>query len=149
MMNDDRAIENLLMRYAELIDSGDFEGVATLLKDCLMCSPVDKQGSRGYQSVLDTFRQSTRLYPDTGTPKTRHVVTNANIEIDSSRSRGLSRSYYTVFQGTEVLPLQPIVAGRYHDEFVREDEEWRFDKRLIIVDIMGDVSQHLLIDVPS
>ena len=28
------------------------------------------------------------------------------------------RSMYTVFQQTETLPMQAIIAGRYHDPFV-------------------------------
>jgi 3-phenylpropionate/cinnamic acid dioxygenase small subunit len=114
-----------------------------------MCSPVDLEGSRGYDSTLNTYRRATRLYPDTGTPKTRHVLSNIHIELDANAERGYSRSYYTVFQGTDCLPLQPIVAGRYHDEFLREGANWRFDKRTILVDLIGDLSQHLLIDIPA
>jgi hypothetical protein len=41
-----------------------------------------------------------------------------------------------------VLPLQPIVAGRYRDRFECVDGVWRFTSRHIIIDLMGDISHH-------
>ena len=58
-----------------------------------------------------------------------------------------SRCYYTVLQQTDVLALQPIIAGRYHDRFERIDGGWRFADRLIFSDLIGDLSQHLMVDV--
>ena len=55
-----------------------------------------------------------------------------------------------MLQQTPSLPLQPIIAGRYRDEFARTDNgEWYFTRRHIVVDLVGDVSQHLLIDLPE
>ena len=45
------------------------------------------------------------------------------------------------------MPLQPIVAGRYRDRFRRIDGEWWFDEREMGVEQIGDVSDHLLIDL--
>jgi hypothetical protein len=44
---------------------------------------------------------------------------------------------------TETLPLQPIVNGRYRDTFERVDGQWRYKHRVMIVEHVGDVSQHL------
>lgn len=148
-MDDYRALENLLVRYTELIDAGDFEGMSTLFHDCTLCSPADEQGVKGSAAVLETFNNSTRLYPDTGTPKTKHVLTNIFIEVNPGGERAASRSQYTVFQGTDSLPFQPIVAGRYHDEFAKTGQGWEFRRRTIFVDFMGDLSQHLLMEIPS
>ena len=143
-----RKIQNLVMHYAELIDGGDFSGVAELLKDCTICSPIDEGGIKGYQQVLDLFTASTRIFPDTGTPRTKHVLTNLIIELESEVAEvAFARSYYTVFQGTDQLPFQPIVAGRYHDEFEKIGDAWKFSRRNILVDFIGDVSQHLLVDI--
>ena len=86
---------------------------------------------------------ATRLYED-GTPRTKHVTTNAIIEVDDAAGNGSARSYYTVFQQTDELPLQPIICGRYHDTFHRLDGVWWFDTRIMFVDLVGDLSQHLL-----
>jgi hypothetical protein len=65
------------------------------------------------------------------------------IEIDAAAASATARSYFTVLQATPAVPLQPIVAGRYHDRFERRDGAWRFADRLIFVDLVGNVSDHL------
>ena len=56
---------------------------------------------------------------------------------------GAPQSYYCVVQATPALPLQPIIAGRYHDTFQVIDGQWWFATRTLFVDLMGDLSQHL------
>jgi hypothetical protein len=56
---------------------------------------------------------------------------------------------YTVFQQTETLPLQAIIAGRYHDRFERLEHGWAFTERRFFVDLVGDLSQHLTFDLPG
>ena len=47
-------------------------------------------------------------------------------------------------QATATLPLQVIAAGRYHDEFERENGIWRFSFRdYSMLDLKGDLSHHL------
>jgi hypothetical protein len=41
------------------------------------------------------------------------------------------------------LPLQVIVTGHYKDTFHLLDGVWWFDSRIMFVDQLGDVSQHL------
>ena len=65
------------------------------------------------------FTSTTRRYPD-GTPRTKHVTTNLIVEVDDDAGTATGRSYFTVLQAVPGLPLQPIVAGRYHDRFVRD-----------------------------
>ena len=77
-----------------------------------------------------------------GRPSTKHVITNVSVVSDGS-DVATARSYFTVLQATPDLPLQPIIAGSYHDEFARVDGAWRFSDRLIIVDLVGDLSQHM------
>ena len=91
------------------------------------------------------FRSTTIRYED-GTPRTKHVVTNPILDVDEVSGTAVCRSYYTVFQQTDTLALQPVVSGRYHDRFERVDGAWRFAERdYTKVDLMGDLSQHLRI----
>jgi hypothetical protein len=49
-----------------------------------------------------------------------------------------------VLQQTDELPLQSIVAGRYHDRFECVQGQSRFSYRdLTLIDMVGDVSHHL------
>ena len=146
MADSAREIENLLHSYAERIDGGDFDGLADLFAHGrILPSP---SGSRttaieGRAGVLAMYRAMTRLYPD-GTPRTRHVTTNAIVEVDEQTGTATARSYYTVFQQTDALPLQPIICGHYHDTFARIDGRWWFATRTMFVDLVGDLSHHLL-----
>ena len=146
-MDSHREIENLLYRYAELIDDGDLDGVARLFAHGEILAPAAISGARGFDAVLAMYRAATRLYPDNGTPHTRHVTTNAIIEVDEDTGRASARSYFTVFQAVEGFALQPVVAGRYHDEFERNDGRWRFTQRRMLPDLWGDLSRHLLQEI--
>jgi len=53
-----------------------------------------------------------------------------------------------VLQATDALPLQPIITGRYRDRFARDDVGgWRFAERRFFVDLVGDLREHLTIDL--
>ena len=82
------------------------------------------------------------LYED-GTPRTKHVTTNLILEVDENAGTAASRSYFTVLQQVGDAPLQPIVAGRYHDRFECVAGAWRFSERRIFIDLTGDLSRHL------
>lgn len=148
-MDHHRAIENLLYRYAELIDNGDLEGVARLFEHGEIRAPVASSSVKGYEEVLAMYHKSTRIYPETGTPRTRHLTSNAIIEVSEDGDSAEARSCFTVFQVTDSLPLQPIISGRYHDLFDRAHGKWRFRTRTMLPDLYGDLSQHLLYDAST
>ena len=142
-----RRIENLLHTYAELIDAGDLDGVAELFTHGRIHGQEDggpETVFEGREGVRKLYGFSTRIYEETGTPRTKHVTTNAIIEVDEEAGRATSRSYFTVLQATEALALQPIIAGRYRDTFHRLEGEWWFETRTMHVDLVGDLSHHLL-----
>ena len=110
---------------------------------------VGPEGARplGPDEMLETFRRTTIRHPD-GTLRTKHVITNPILEVDEERGTASCRSYYTVFQQTGTLALQPIISGRYQDRFERVEGRWRFCERdYTKVDLVGDLSQHLRIEV--
>ena len=72
------------------------------------------------------------------------MITNLVIEADEESGTASCRSYDTVFQATDALPLQPIFSGRYLDRFERVDGTWRFAHRHMVADHVGDLTHHLL-----
>lgn len=141
-------ITNLLYRYAELMDAGDLEGVARLFERARV-----KTGGgevvEGSAPMLALWRAHVRIHP-CGTPRTKHVITNPIVEVDEAAGTATCRSYYTVLQAAPGLSLQAICAGRYHDTFVRVDGAWHFSERdYSLLDLIGDLSQHLLIPVAA
>jgi 3-phenylpropionate/cinnamic acid dioxygenase small subunit len=135
------AVSGLIFTYAERIDAGDLAGVAALFADATYRS-VQGGSYRGQAAVLEVLSRAVILHAD-GTPRTKHVTTNLLIDTDEAAGTAAARSYFTVLQATDRLPLQTIVAGRYHDRFVHGAGGWRFDDRLIFMDLIGDLSQHL------
>jgi ketosteroid isomerase-like protein len=140
-------IANLIGRYAECIDRGDFDGMADLLADAAVADEHGGSPLRGRAAIRQLFASTARLYPD-GTPCTKHVTTNLILEIDEASHRATARSYWTVFQAVAALPLQPILAGRYLDAFERHDGHWRFVERRFAIDLVGDVGHHMLTEPP-
>ena len=140
------AIEHIVYGYAERVDLGDFAGVAELFANAVYKGggPDDPgvEGSAPVQQILETM---VKRYDD-GTPRTKHVTTNLIIDADEDEASASARSYYTVFQQVDDTPLQPIIAGRYHDRFVRADGAWRLPERVIFCDLIGDLSRHLTVD---
>jgi hypothetical protein len=100
----------------------------------------------GREGVGGLSGMTTRTYDDTGTPKTRHITTNARIQVDREGGSATCSSYYSVTQAPDELPLQLIVTGRDLDTFHRIDGVWWFDSRTMFVDQAGDLSHHLEFD---
>ena len=142
------AITTLMFRYAECVDQADFDGLAELFAHGQMRSTSSSDSESGM-----TGRQVARFYAATnkvhhdGTLRTRHQTTNVWIDIDEAGDRATAKSYFVVLQATPKLPFQPIVGGRYEDRFERVDGAWRFADRLVLVDQIGDMSEHLSIDL--
>jgi 3-phenylpropionate/cinnamic acid dioxygenase small subunit len=140
---DKLAITELLYRYAELIDAGDFDGVGALL------GRGNFMGVSGAEKIAKLFATTTRRFPEHGnTPRTRHLVLNPIVEVNADGT-ATSRSTFCVVQQTETVPLQPIVVGRYSDSFARNADVpagWYFTERKVDVQMVGDVSDHLRID---
>jgi|ERR1700730_451961 uncharacterized protein (TIGR02246 family) len=137
--DDVEAIRALVHEYAERIDTGDLDGLAAMFADATWGSPGRGRPLRGTDQVRRGY-DGVILYE--GIPCTKHVISNVTIEL-TGESAAAARSYFTVLQARPDFPLQPIIAGRYHDRFERVDGRWRFADRQIIPDLVGDLSQHL------
>ncbi|MCP5055251.1 MAG: nuclear transport factor 2 family protein [bacterium] len=149
MRDDATEITNLLYRYAECIDAGNYASVGELFAHAVLTADGTAMRVEGADAVARHYAGTTRFYSDTGTPKTKHVVTNPILEIDAAGGSADVRSSYSVYQQTDTLPLQLIITGRYRDRMEHVDERWRFASRCFFVDQVGDLSQHLRIDLDA
>lgn len=142
-------IQNLIHRYAECVDAGDFEGLGGLFAHGRIV-PRPGAGSDehvvGAEAVRTMYASVVRRH-DEGRPRTHHVTTNLIVDVDDGAATATARSYYTVLQQTDSLALQPIICGRYHDTFHVVDGEWSFATRTMFVDLVGDLSHHLTIEL--
>ncbi len=141
------AVTELLYRYAELIDAGDFDGVGVLLARATFGGSASGVAS-GAEVIAKLFSKTTRRFPHSdNTPRTRHLVLNPIVEVAGATAT--ARSTFCVVQQTDSVPLQPIVLGRYFDRFSRDSDDrvgWYFTERKVDVQMVGDVSDHLMVD---
>ena len=147
MSNAATEITNLLYRYAELMDAGDFHGVAGLFEHARVQQGQGAGETFGSAPMLATWNKYVHVYED-GTPRTKHVITNPIVEIDEAAGTATCRSYYTVLQAAPGFALQIVCAGRYHDAFERVGGGWRFAYRdYSMMELVGDMSAHMLVAV--
>jgi len=146
-VTDREQIEALIFGYADLIDAGDFDGLGRLFADAELRFAGFDEFRAGHDEVRSLYEATTRRYED-GTPKSKHLVTNVVVEVDQDAGTATGRSYFTVLQAVPgALVLQPVIAGRYHDEFMRVEGRWRFSSRTMLIDLMGDLSHHLRVEL--
>lgn len=142
-------IRDLIFEYTNLLDAGNLEGMAELFAHSAFGN-ADRVGrlsgelSFGAASVLQQYRDFTRIHADLGTPRTKHFTTNVRVKVAADNNRATATSYVMVVQETPRLPLQVILTSRNFDQFERHGDVWRFSQRLISVDQIGDLSEHAL-----
>jgi ketosteroid isomerase-like protein len=143
-VSDEQAIQNILYEYGYLIDAGNFAGIGRHFGDAILSSEGSDLHVTGAEAIQKYYEASTRIYEDTGTPKTKHVFTNFMIEINGDEGVANSKANYFVLQQTDDLPLQAIISGHYEHRYAKRDGTWRMTHKKFYVDQIGDLSHHLL-----
>jgi SnoaL-like domain len=135
------AILRLMNEYCYRIDAGDIEGFASLFERGSFHVLGDPSGPDvGKDAILETL-QNVILYD--GKPRTQHVMSNLQIDVNESGIEATAQCYITVFQALPPdFPMQPIFGGHYHDRFERAESGWHFASREISPDLLGDLSRH-------
>jgi hypothetical protein len=135
-------IRNLLGIYCLRMDAGDFDGLAELFAHARMTDENGTVFAVGADQIAAMWHKQTILYD--GSPRTRHITANTVILVGDSGMTATAWSSYVVFQQIpDVLPLQPIIAGRYVDTFREANGDWHWEERSYAVDQVGDLSHHL------
>ncbi|MGW1738217.1 nuclear transport factor 2 family protein [Nocardia sp. NPDC001965] len=141
-------IRDLIVSYSHLIDRGAFGEVAELFAHAVygQCdtdgTPVGPLIVEDARAVLSANQGFVKIHGTPGTPGTKHLTTNIRIQVADNGTEATALSYVTVLQAAGDLPLQPILTGRYFDEFAVADGSWRFTRRLVCIDHVGDLSEH-------
>ena len=134
------AISALVHAYPRLQDSANFEGIGKVFAKGRFSSTMGR--SLGGAELAADRARGIRLHED-GTPRTSILTTNLLIDVDDAAGTARARSYYAMLKQPPGEPLHVAGAGRYHDAFVREDGAWRFEERVSIFDLSGDVGGFL------
>jgi ketosteroid isomerase-like protein len=129
-----RDVTALIHHYAHCIDAGDLDGLADLFASAVLRSPRGE--ARGREAVRAQY--DAVILGDDGRPGTHHVVFDIDVALDGDGATAEARSFVTVVQAG-----LPILCGRYHDRFVCEGENWRFEERVVHLDLIGDLRAHM------
>lgn len=152
MPDDHAAIERLVYSYARAIDTGDLETFGALFAKGTLAIGGTPVAATGAEAVRDLVRKGLHWYEGerggAPTPRTEHLTANLSVEISPEGDRAGAHSYVMVFQALEGFPLQPVLGAHYTDQLVRDVDGWRFDRRVLTYDLLGDLSRHFTKPVP-
>jgi ketosteroid isomerase-like protein len=140
-MDDVQAITNVVCSYAEMLDAGDVEGLHRLFARTAVYAPGATEALEGSDAIQRLIEDAVHLYD--GVPSTKHLVTNFIVEIGDGGASATARSYYTALQARPDLPLQPIIAGRWHDRLEKDGDQWWLVERVIYADLFGNLAHHI------
>jgi ketosteroid isomerase-like protein len=141
-MSSVRAIRELILSYADLVGAGDVEGLADLFAHAELSATGNPRVSRGRDQVRETYT-ATLGGPGSEGPHIHNLVTNLLIDVDDDEGTATAKSYFTVVRSGSEAALHVSIAGRYEDRFTCVDGTWRFARRHIILDLMGQAGDLL------
>jgi hypothetical protein len=151
-------IERLLFTYAEALDEGDLEGVASLFSRGSITIEGQPGKIAGTDAIRELLAAYTIFYDDGlqpvnpleqhGKPYTRHITSNLFFE-KVEQDEAITHSAFTVIQALPGQPMQPIISGRYVDTFRRSEGVWYWHNRHEMLDLFGDLSKHLNMMPPT
>jgi 3-phenylpropionate/cinnamic acid dioxygenase small subunit len=139
--DDEEQVRAVVAAYAERLDAGDFDGVAALFEHGEFRSAQGGPARIGPEGVRRMLEPVVRY--DDGTPRTKHVLGNIEVDVDADAGTATARCTFTVIQHAPDAPLQAVLAGRYHDRLERLDGRWHLVERVVHPDLFGDLRHHM------
>ena len=127
-VEDELAIQRVLVEYGARIDARDYAGYAALFAregEWRNGATVRKGRAEIEQLLVGLFGTPAAGYVNR---EDFHMVLNPQIDVDGDRATARSR-HLLVMRGADGSPV-PELAGVYEDEFVREDGQWKILRRV-------------------
>ncbi|MBL7491163.1 nuclear transport factor 2 family protein [Frankia sp. AgB1.9] len=124
---DQFAIHMTLARYCHRCDDADFEGLVALFTADAVFT-YGNRSAHGSAELLAFFRDTQSRPQQRG----KHLTVNEVYEPDGDRDDRVLAASDFVFLRFASGRLVPAIAGRYHDQFVRVDGEWRIARREVL-----------------
>lgn len=126
-LEDESAIRKILIEYGADLDAKDYHAYAALFAK-------DGVWQGGFGTFTGPAAIEAMLVKNLGAPEPGfvnksnfHLLTNPIIEIDGDTAHVTSK--YLFWTAVDNRPT-PLLAGRYVDDFVREDGQWKIAKRV-------------------
>jgi uncharacterized protein (TIGR02246 family) len=127
-VEDQLAIQRVLVEYSARQDAKDYAGYAALFArdgEWVNGRNVYKGREAILKMLVDLYGTPPAGYVNT---ESFHISSNPQIEVQGDRATARSR-HLLVMRGANGEPT-PMLAGRYEDEFIREDGQWKILRRV-------------------
>jgi uncharacterized protein (TIGR02246 family) len=126
-LEDEKAIREVVIRYGEYLDARDYAAYAALFAS-------DGVWTGGFGSATGPAAIQAMLEKNLGKPEPGflnkanfHLMTTVVVDVDGDSAK--VRSRYTFFTASPENHPAVTLAGRYVDEFVRENATWKIKRR--------------------
>jgi uncharacterized protein (TIGR02246 family) len=122
------AIQRILVDYAATQDAHDYDGYAALFAqdgEWVNGRNVYKGRAAIHKMLVDLYGAPPPGYVNN---ESFHISYDAQIEVHGDRATAHSR-HLLIMRGPNGAPT-PMLAGRYEDEFIREEGQWRILRRV-------------------
>jgi 3-phenylpropionate/cinnamic acid dioxygenase small subunit len=136
-MGDYAEISSLLYRYAELLNTGQFEQVGELFSQGQVSVEGNPRVYVGAAEVAEMYRSTTSS--ENGVDS---LLFTSNVQVSVQGEQATAKSYFIAYHQRPGVIL-PVVGGRYRDRFKRNDGKWTFVERIMTIDLIGDLGSHL------
>ena len=127
-VEDELAIRRVLVAYSATQDARDYAGNAALFAR----EGEWVNGNNAYKGRDAIYNMLVGLYgePPEGyvNNDSYHISTNFQVMLDGDRATARSR-HLLIMRGPNGEPT-PMLGGRYEDDFIREDGEWKILRRV-------------------
>jgi uncharacterized protein (TIGR02246 family) len=127
-VEDELAIRRVLVDYSAFQDARDYAGYAALFAregEWINGKTVYKGREAIHKMLVDLYGAPP---PGFVNSESYHISSNAQIDLDGDRATVRSR-HLLVMRGPKGEPT-PALAGRYEDQFIREDGKWKILRRV-------------------
>jgi ketosteroid isomerase-like protein len=127
-LEDEREIREVLVLYGEYLDARDYAGYASLFARNGVW--VGGFGSATGPAEIEAMlvEQLGAAEPGFVNTNSFHQMTTMVVDVDGDTAK--ARSRYMFFTATSEGRPSPLLAGRYEDHFVREDDAWKISRRI-------------------
>lgn len=127
-VEDELAIRRVLVDYSSMQDARDYAGYAALFAregEWVNGRTVHRGREAIHKMLVDLYGAPPPGYVNN---ESYHISSNAQIDLDGDRATVRSR-HLLVMRGPNGEPT-PALAGRYEDQFIREDGKWKILRRV-------------------
>jgi uncharacterized protein (TIGR02246 family) len=127
-VEDELAIRAVLVEYSRTQDAHDYAAYAALFSrngEWVNGKTVHKGREAILKMLNDLYGAPPPGYVNN---ESFHISSNAEVTVNGDRATAVSR-HLLVMRGPKGEPV-PSLAGRYEDEFIREDGKWKILRRV-------------------